>query len=232
MPNLTAPADPARARSAHGRADAPREDPAPPATRFARPGWRDPRLAVGLALVCLSVVLGARVLGTEEELTPVWVATRPVAAGETVAVQDVTTTSVRFESAQDAERYLDAGSDWVPMTAQRDVAQGELVPADALRAGEAELSELPLAAQSSGVPIGLAAGDRVDVWTVPLARVAAESPRGRQVLSDVPVLRVGSRGLSGPEATRQVVVGVPGDAALGATVGRLADSHVVLVRRP
>ncbi len=202
------------------------------AARFRRPGWRDPRLVVGVALVCLSVVLGARVLGTEDEMSPVWSAAAPVAAGEPITAEDVRATRVRFDQAGDAARYLAADEPWSDVVALRDVTEGELMPAAAVGTSEPELSELPLAAQSSGVPIGLSAGDRVDVWTVPLARTASRAPSGRQVLSDVPVLRVGGRGVSGPESTRQVVVGVPAEADLGGTVGRLADSHVVLVRRP
>jgi hypothetical protein len=52
------------------------------------------------------------------------------------------------------------------------------------------------------------------------------------VLRDVAVLRVGGRGLAGPESTRQVVVGVDPGIELTGPVGQLADSDVVLVRRP
>lgn len=212
--------------------EATRGDPAPAASRFRRPGWRDPRLLVGLALVCLSVLLGARLLATEEPMSTVWATRAAVAAGEPLTAEDVRAVSVRFDRGEDAARYLAAEQPWPQVVARRDLAAGELVPAAAVAAGEPELAELPLAAQSSGVPSDLATGDRVDVWAVPQARSASTAPRGRQVLADVPVLRVGARGMSGPEATRQVVVGVPADAELGPTVGRLADGQVVLVRRP
>ena len=207
-------------------------EPAPVATRFRRPGWRDPRLLVGLVLVCLSVLLGARLLGTEEPMSTVWSTRGAVSAGEPLSAEDVRPVSVRFDRAEDAARYLAAEEPWSQVVARRDLAAGELVPAVAVAAGEPDLAELPLAAQSAGVPSDLTTGDRVDVWAVPLARSTSAAPRGRQVLADVPVLRVGPRGVSGPEATRQVVVGVPADADLGPTVGRLADGQVVLVRRP
>ena len=40
---------------------------APAATRVARPGWRDPRLWIGLLIVAGSVVLGARLLAAVDD---------------------------------------------------------------------------------------------------------------------------------------------------------------------
>ena len=46
-----------------------------PATRVRRPGWRDPRLAVGLVLVAAATVAGARLLATSDDTVAVWVTT-------------------------------------------------------------------------------------------------------------------------------------------------------------
>src|SRR5688500_12324855 len=205
---------------------------APAATRFRPPGWRDPRLVVGVLLVCVSVVAGARLLAADD-LTRVWALRDDVAAGETLTAGDLRAVGVRFADAADAERYVSA-QQAVPegSVTQRDIAAGEMLPLSAIGAQAQPLLELPVAVAGGGVPATLTTGDRVDVWVVPMARTAQEAPRGEQVLSDVPVLRVGGRGLGGPEATRQVVVGVDAGTGLAGAVGRLADSHVVLVRRP
>lgn len=208
-----------------------------PAMRFRRPGWRDPRLVVGVLLVCLSVALGAHLLSGRDDVTQVWAVRQAVAAGETLSADDVSPAGVRFADAADAARYVAAAHPLAEGTVvTRDLAAGELVPVAALgQADDAALLELPLAVPGGGVPAGLATGDRVDVWTVPLARTVTRSPRAEQALTDVPVLRVGGDGMGsvgGPDASRQVVVGVPAATELTRTLGQLADAHVVLVRRP
>lgn len=210
---------------------------ASPAMRFRRPGWRDPRLVVGVLLVCLSVVLGAQLLSGRDDVTQVWAVGEAVAAGATLSSDDVRPAGVRFADADDAARYVAATDPLAEGTVvTRDLAAGELVPLAALVQGEqAALLEVPLAVPGGGLPAGLAAGDRVDVWTVPLARTATRSPRAEQALTAVPVLRVGGDGMGsvgGADATRQVVVGVEATTDLTRTLGRLADAHVVLVRRP
>ena len=48
--------------------------PAPTAGRLRRPGWRDPRLLVGVALIAASVVLGSWAVTTAQRTVPVYVA--------------------------------------------------------------------------------------------------------------------------------------------------------------
>ncbi len=67
---------------------------APTATRTRTPGWRDPRLWVGVVVVAGSVLLGARVVGAADDTVTVWAAAaelpadavleRSVGAGELV----------------------------------------------------------------------------------------------------------------------------------------------------
>jgi hypothetical protein len=203
--------------------------------RFRRPGWRDPRLVIGVLLVCLSVALGAQLLGGRDDVTQVWAVREALSAGESVSPDDLRPVGVRFAEGSDAARYVAAAERLADGTVvTRDLSAGELVPLAALaQADAAAVLELPVAVPGGGVPAGLAAGDRVDVWSVPLARAASRAPRAEEVLSDVAVLRVGgSGGMGGPDATRQVVVGVEPTADLTRTLGRLADAQVVLVRRP
>jgi hypothetical protein len=206
---------------------------APPATRFRRPGWRDPRLVVGVLLVCLSVVLGAQLLSGRDDVAQVWAAADAVSAGETLTREDLRPVGVRFADEADAASYVSA-DDPLPegTVATRDLSSGELLPAAVLGGQGEGLMELPLAVPGGGVPTGLVPGHRVDVWVVPRAQAAARVAQGRQVLEDVPVLRIGGgRGLEGPETPRQVLVGVDAELRLGPVVGQLADNHVVLVRR-
>ncbi len=205
---------------------------APPANRFRRPGWRDPRLVIGVLLVCLSVVLGARVLGGRDDVTQIWSLRDGVAAGETLGTDQLRPIGVRFADEADAATYASADRPVADGTvATRDLAAGELLPLGAMAPDGDPLVELPLTVPGGGVPAGTAPGDRVDVWVVPRAGETGRPARGAKVLADVPVLRVGGRGLGGPEARRQVVVGVAEEARLARVVGRLADADVLLVRR-
>lgn len=211
--------------------------PAPAAVRFQRPGWRDPRLVVGVLLVCLSVVSGAQLLNGRDAVTQVWAAREALTAGETLSTDDLRPVGVRFADAADAAHYVAAASPLAEgAVVDRDLAAGELLPRAALGQGGASgLLEVPLTVPGGGVPGGLARGDHVDVWASPLARAATSSPRAVLVLEDVPVLRVdgsGAAGMGGLEAARPVVVGVGATTDLTRTLGRLADAHVVLVRRP
>jgi hypothetical protein len=47
-------------------------DTGTPALRVRRPGWRDPRLWIGVVLVAGSVVAGARLLAAADDTVQVW----------------------------------------------------------------------------------------------------------------------------------------------------------------
>ena len=74
----------------------------PPAVRLVRPGWRDPRLVVGVLLVCGSVLLGARLLSASDDTTAVWATRGPVAAGARLDQGDLTVARVRFGTAEES----------------------------------------------------------------------------------------------------------------------------------
>ncbi len=206
--------------------------PVPPAARAAQPGWRDPRLWVGVALVAVSVLVGVRLVGGAEDYTEVWAVTAPHAGGDTVTEADLAVRQVRFAQPEERDRYL-LVEEALPaeLTLTRDIGAGELLPRAALGAGgETGVLSVPLALPSLRVPPGLAPGDRVDVWVSdPDRRGAAEV-----VLGDVAVLALPrTRATLGARDERQLVLAVPGDAAddLGRALGAIADGDVTVVRR-
>lgn len=152
----------------------------PAAVRATRPGWRDPRLWVGVAIVAASVVLGARLVGGADDTVPVWTVRADLGAGDTVAGDDVVARRVRFTSSADADRYLSARSP-LPSGARlsRDVGAGELLPRSALAVGaDTALTQVTLQFQGAGVPTGLQQGDHVDVYvtSVKAAQPSAVRP--------------------------------------------------------
>jgi len=188
--------------------------PSPPATRAARPGWRDPRLVVGILLVCVSVVVGARLLAGADDTVPVLVAAGPLAAGERLDEGDLVTARVRFADAQEAARYLSDDAALTGTVLLRPVGAGELVPRAAIGpAGAPAQVSVPLPVDASRVPGTVRSGSVVDVWAGPDpqadSRVTAHGDDAERLLREVPVLSVERPDGLGPGTVVQVVVGVP-----------------------
>lgn len=138
----------------------------PPATRATRPGWRDPRLWIGVVIVAVSVVAGARLLAGADDSVAVWTAAGDLAAGDDLAADDLEPRRVRFVDATDLDRYLPADQ---PLPAEarllRGVGEGELVPRAALGAAEdAGVLQLPIAVDPSLVPGSVSTGSVVSVY--------------------------------------------------------------------
>lgn len=135
-----------------------------PATRATRPGWRDPRLWIGVALVAVSVVAGAQLLAAADDSVPVWSTTTDLAAGAAVTAGDLEARQVRFVDAADLDRYV-AADQPLPADARlvRSVGEGELLPAAALGAAE-DTGILQLPIEPALLPDSVGAGSVVSVY--------------------------------------------------------------------
>ena len=159
---------------------------APAATRTRTPGWRDPRLWVGVVVVAGSVLLGARVVGAADDTVTVWAAAEELPAGAPLRPDDLVAARVRFADEADLAAYLPT-SQKLPADAVlgRSVGAGELVPGAALGAGgDSDLLQLAVAVEPEQLARAVAAGSRVNVYLV--ARGGGD--RGEPVLEDVVVL--------------------------------------------
>ena len=194
----------------HATADVP---PAIPATRAQPPGWRDPRLWVGVALVAVSVVAGARLLGGADDSVTVWSTASDLAAGDTLTAEDLVASSVRFEEPSDLDRYL-ATDEPLPdeLRLVRGLGAGELVPAGALGSAEdTDTVSLSLSFPVELVPSGITTGSVVELWVVPGQDPRPGSRLSGPVLSDVVVIDAPtvSESLGSVGGGRQLVLGVP-----------------------
>lgn len=229
------------ARSRHPAASAPPSPgpESPPAVRSTRTRWGDPRLVVGLAVVTLCAVLGARALASADDTVAVWAAGASLEAGQHIGPGDVVRRQIRFGDQADADRYLSAESALPRVsTLDRSVDAGELVPRSALgHAPAGPRTEVPLSVSSEAVPATVRLGSTVDVWVTPKSAGAvgkaggAAVPRSTLVFHDVPVVSVPRTGSSlGPTATRQVIVGIAAgqQAQLPRSIAVLASGDVVL----
>lgn len=190
---------------------------------------------VGVLIVAVSVLVGARVLATSDDMSTVWALRADLPAGSAITEADLEPQGVRFSSERQAGAYVSAG-DTIPAdaTLARDLATGELLPRSALTGSVTdELVEVPLAVPSDAVVASLQVGETVDVWVTPPAAQGG-APEAERVLSGVRVVAVPDSATAlGPATTRQVVVGVPvtEEDELGGALARLASGTVVVVRR-
>lgn len=222
----------------HAATDVP--STAPRATRAQPPGWKDPRAWVGVAIVAVSVVAGARILGAADDSVTVWAAARDVAPGDTVRADDLVSTSVRFGDGTDLERYLltsDALPDDLRLT--RGVGAGELVPAAALGSGEeADTVIVSLSFARELIPTNIGAGSVIELLVVPeddAGERASAPAEPATVVPDVVVIDAPSvsDSLGGVGRGRQLVLGIPesDDGVLTELLAASEDERVrVLVR--
>jgi hypothetical protein len=207
----------------------------PAATRSTRRGWRDPRLAVGVGLVALCALLGARLLGNAADTVAVWSVERDTVVGQALTADDLEPVRIHFERSADADRYLSA-DDELPAGSvlTRDVGAGEMLPRSAVgEEGVVDLVELPLTVPTHAVPATVRIGAAVDVWVTP-TDPATTKGRATLVLEGVPVLALPTGGDSiSPSADRQIIVGLGPDeqGALSGSLASLASGTVVVTRR-
>lgn len=162
--------------------------PSPVASRLRRPGWRDPRLLLGVALVGVSVALGAWAVGTAGRTVPVLVARDVIVPGDAVTVEDLEVREVRLGTATDA--YLRPGEVAGPLLATRTVGAGELVPRAAL-VTEAQSGLRAVAVTPRGpVSRDVVPGALVELWLVPAAQEDAEEVMPRLLVDAATVAEV------------------------------------------
>ncbi len=207
----------------------------PAASRAPRRSWKDPRLLVGVVIVAVCMLLGARLLASADDTVAVWSVGVDRAAGTALQAGDLQRVDLRFTTPALAQRYLPADHELPPdMVLTREVAAGELLPRSAVSSGAPEqVAELPIALASDAVPVTLRSGELVDVWVTPQTE-SGTAPRAVRILHQVRVVAVPrTGGAFGPSSTRQVVVGVPeeDDGVLASALAQLATGTPVLVRR-
>ncbi|KSU67005.1 SAF domain-containing protein [Arthrobacter sp. NIO-1057] len=141
------------------------------AARIKRPGWKDPRLALGAVLVVASVAGTMYLVGEMHETTTVYVARSNITLGEQLTAENMKTQEVQL--GETAGRYLDPGADIVDLArANTFISAGELIPVTSVTHSELGSRrpiniELPADLSSSIAP-----GSFVDVW------IAERAPGG------------------------------------------------------
>ena len=152
------------------------ELPLPVAARLRRPGWRDPRLLAGIAMVAASVALGSWVVRAAQHSVPVYVARTTTVPGQRLGAGGLTVADVRLSGA-DLARYQRADQELpADAVALRVVQAGELLPRSAVGSAT-DLAVRPVSVPVTGVPPeAVRAGAQVDLWfTAAVDRSATSS---------------------------------------------------------
>lgn len=203
------------------------EVPAPVAARLRRPGWRDPRLLSGVALVAGAVALGSWVVSSAQHTVPVYVARGALVPGAVLGPDDLAVADVRLTGAA-LERYLRADGP-LPQAAVvvRVVGDGELVARSALGTAQ-ELDVRAVAVPLRGaLPADLAAGALVDLWLTP-----PEDGTPVALARSVVVQEVADEGGGLSSSTATVHALVPQDDLPSVLAALASDGHVDVVPVP
>jgi hypothetical protein len=193
--------------------------PTPTVARLRRPGWRDPRLVLGMVLVAASVALGSWAVSAAGRTVAVYAAAGPLTPGQALDARDLRAVEVRLGPG--SGKYFLAGEPLPEdLVALRVVGNGELVPRSALGAAE------ELAVRAVAVPVTGTLSDRVtdgalvDVWFVPSSEGGAA--RGPEPAGAVP-------GEGEPyELAQQVVVAQVAEAGGTLVTGGATTLHVLV----
>ncbi len=132
----------------------------PVAARLRRPGWRDPRLVVGVLLIAVAVAAVATVLRQADRTWPVYAAHGTLVPGTVLEPSDLAVVHVRV-----GDGYLAAPADapWGGVLT-RTVGDGELLPAGAVAARDAYDGRPVAVTAGSPVSEAVEPGALVDVW--------------------------------------------------------------------
>jgi len=182
----------------------------PKASRLAAPSWLDTRLVLGVLLVLVSVVVGARVLSSADRSQTVWVTTRDLAAGSELVREDLAVARVRLFG--DSRQYISGrGPAPVGYFLRRAVGARELLPLRALTEPGKDVTfrAITVPVGRGHLPPDLRAGMQVDVYVSPTSSAGATEQAGppRLVVRGVTVLlRPKTSGFAGGGSSDEGVV--------------------------
>lgn len=152
----------------------------PVAGRLRRPGWRDPRLLVGLLMIAVAVTAVTGIVRASDTTAPYYAAKDTLAPGTVLTRDDVVVVHVRIPSGP----YVAPTQEPWGQVVTRVVGDGEIVPRAAL-ADPDDFDGRPIAVRTS-LPLadGVERGSLVDVY---LTRTDADEPRTELIASGLAV---------------------------------------------
>ncbi|MGI8625614.1 MAG: SAF domain-containing protein [Geodermatophilaceae bacterium] len=146
----------------HGSSPTPR--------RLRAPRWLNFRLIVGILLVLVSVIAGARIVTAADTSDLVWAAETDLAAGTVLADGDLRAVPVSLGEAGRA--YVLSSTDPIGRVLSSPISAGELLPRSVM-AETSTLVDIALPIAAGFVPPSLQRGQLVDVYAIDATPTAA-----------------------------------------------------------
>jgi hypothetical protein len=192
----------------------------------------DARLWLGIALVVVSMVVGARVVTAGDDTVTLLRAGRDLSVGSVPGGLEpvVVSRSAFTDRYLPADRYA-SDSSVAGLVLGRPVSAGELLPASALvRSGTTMLRQVTVAVDPLHAPGDLQAGDVVDVWTTAQQPADGAAARPERVLAGVSVAGTLAEAM-GVGGEIGVVIDVP-ESEVGTLVAATRSGVIDLVSVP
>ncbi|WP_417218914.1 hypothetical protein [Arthrobacter sp.] len=160
-----------------------------PARRLRKPGWKDPRLLVGILLVVVSVAGVLTLVSVQNQTVPMYVARQDIALGQKIDADALRVVDVRLDTVQD--RYLAADEPpAADLHANTLIRGGELLPLAAV-GGRDPQGRKPLSVElPQELPVAVGVGTRVDVWAAERGSNSTTYGEPKRLLQSVEVSSV------------------------------------------
>lgn len=143
------------------------------ARRIRPPGWRDPRLLIGLLLVALSVTGVVALVQTVDERQGYWAASTDIVPGAQVTAEDFHI--VQASMSESSDHYWVADQELpTEFLVSSTILQGELLTQRQVAESDPDGRQQVGVRVSEDMPASVTTGSRVDVWVA----AAREDGRG------------------------------------------------------
>lgn len=185
------------------------KNPTAPQPASRRRPFFDPRFAIGLSLVVVSVVAVCWLVSSADSSTAVLAARSSLSPGQHVDARDFTVVAARLDHAEG--RYLRPAD--LPdngLVLDRAIGEGELVPLSALGVAESDTMSSIVVDAAASLPTGVRPTARVDVWAAAEDGESGKFGAPSVIVSDATVVRlISPSGIIVDESAGSVEILVP-----------------------
>lgn len=187
-----------------------------------------PRYLLGLILIITSFISAFLISSASNRTITVWASSTDLAPGKIIEEKDITPVKVRLLS--NAEQYLDASVEIVGTSVVRKIGAAELIPSFALSPQvDTSLQRVPIQVERLMSPVGLGAGDLVDIYGIPNQMASQSGVVSELILESVGIEEIddSARELGGALG---ITLLVP-DSLVSDLISTMSEFNFLLVER-
>ena len=187
-----------------------------------------PRYLLGLILIITSFISAFLISSASDRTITVWASSTDLAPGQIIEETDITPVKVRLLS--NAEQYLDASVEIVGTSVVRKIGAAELIPSFALSPQvDTSLQRVPIQVERLMSPVGLGAGDLVDIYGIPNQMASQSGVVSELILESVGIEEIddSARELGGALG---ITLLVP-DSLVSDLISTMSEFNFLLVER-